>query len=98
MRKIALATCAVLLSGAVIAAPRTYELPPDTARLRPGTGMDAAQSNCLSCHSADYVNYQPAKKGAAFWEAEVTKMIKVYKAPIEAPDAKAIAAYLAATY
>jgi uncharacterized protein (DUF697 family) len=41
---------------------------------------------------------QPAKKGHAFWSAEVTKMIKVYGAPIEEADAKAIADYLAATY
>jgi sulfite dehydrogenase (cytochrome) subunit B len=41
---------------------------------------------------------QPPKKGPAFWEAEVTKMIKVYRAPIEAEQAKAIAAYLGATY
>jgi hypothetical protein len=38
------------------------------------------------------------RPGKAFWEAEVTKMIKVYHAPISDADAKAIADYLAKTY
>ena len=35
---------------------------------------------------------------AAGWDAEVTKMIKAYGAPIEDADAKAIKDYLAANY
>jgi hypothetical protein len=35
---------------------------------------------------------------AAGWDAEVTKMIKAYGAPIDDEDAKAIAAYLKANY
>lgn len=81
-----------------LAAQKTYQMPDETATFRPGPGMEAAQNNCASCHSTDYVNYQPSKKGAAFWEAEVQKMIKAYHAPIDEADAKAIAAYLAATY
>ncbi len=41
---------------------------------------------------------QPPGKGAAFWESEVTKMVKVYHAPIDEGQAKAIAAYLTDTY
>jgi hypothetical protein len=33
-----------------------------------------------------------------FWQAEVTKMIKVYGAPIEEKDVPAIVDYLAAAY
>ena len=76
----------------------SYALPEETAAFRPGPGVEAAQSNCAACHSADYVNTQPPKQGPAFWEAEVTKMIKVYGAPIDAGDAKTIAEYLAKTY
>jgi hypothetical protein len=36
------------------------------------------RSGTLTCHSPDYIAMQPAKKGHAFWSAEVTKMIKVY--------------------
>lgn len=80
------------------ARPLTYQLPDETATLRSGPGVEAAQNNCLSCHSVDYITMQPPKKGKAFWEAEVTKMIKVYHAPIGEEDAKAITDYLAQTY
>jgi hypothetical protein len=79
------------------AKPLTDVLPEETARLRPGPGMETAQNNRLTCHSVDYVNTQPPNRGKAFWEAEVTKMIKVYRAPINDSDAKAIADYLAKT-
>ena len=83
-----------------LAAPKSYKLPEETATFRPGPepGFEAARNNCTACHSTDYVNYQPGKKGAAFWDAEVQKMIKVYKAPIDEKDAKAIAEYLSQTY
>ncbi len=35
---------------------------------------------------------------AASWNAEVTKMIKVFGAPIDAADAKSIAEYLNKNY
>jgi hypothetical protein len=48
--------------------------------------------------SADYINTQPdgPKFKKDFWQVEVTKMIKVYGAPID--DAGKIVDYLAATY
>lgn len=52
----------------------------------------------LACHSADYITTQPSNMGKAFWEAEVQKMIKVFKAPIDPADAPTIADCLAATY
>ena len=100
MRRFALAALALLPLAAVpaLAAQLSYELPEETATFRPGPGIDAAQDHCATCHSADYVSSQPAKQGQAFWDAEVQKMIKVYGAPIDAPDAKTIAEYLAKTY
>ena len=81
-----------------LAEPVTYDLPEETAVLKTGPGLEAAQSNCMACHSADYLAMQPPKRGKAFWDAEVTKMIKTYGAPIAEADAKAIADYLAQTY
>ena len=81
-----------------LAEPVTYDLPEETAVLKTGPGLEAAQSNCTACHSADYLAMQPPKQGKAFWDAEVTKMIKTYGAPIAEADAKAIADYLAQTY
>lgn len=91
---------ALFAAGPAIAKPLTYTLPDGTADLRSSNhpGFAAAGNNCASCHSADYINTQPPKRGAAFWDGEVTKMVKVYGAPIGEADAKAIAEYLAQTY
>jgi mono/diheme cytochrome c family protein len=81
-----------------LAKPLSYRLPDETAAFRPGPGVEQAQNNCAACHSADYINFQPPNKGTAFWDAEVEKMIKAYRAPIGEKDAKSIADYLARTY
>jgi mono/diheme cytochrome c family protein len=81
-----------------IAEPAAYDLPEETAVLKPGPGLETAQSNCVACHSADYMAMQPPKRGKAFWDAEVTKMIKTYGAPISEADAKIIGDYLSQTY
>ncbi len=87
----------VILATPAAANPLTYELPNETADLKPGPGAETA-GVCLACHSADYIGTQPANMGKAFWEAEARKMIKVYKAPIDPSDVEAIADYLAANY
>jgi hypothetical protein len=48
----------------------------------------------------DYIQTQPRgpKFKKDFWAAEVTKMIKVYGAPIDDADVPKIVEYLAATY
>jgi mono/diheme cytochrome c family protein len=81
-----------------LARPLSYVLPDETAVFRPALGVEAAQNSCASCHSADYINFQPPNKGPAFWDAEVQKMIKAYHAPIDEKDARSIADYLAKTY
>ncbi len=85
---------------AVRAVPVVYKLPEETAAFKPGANLDVVQNNCSGCHSADYVNTQPrnAKSKKDFWQAEVTKMIKVYGAPINEADVPKIVEYLAATY
>jgi sulfite dehydrogenase (cytochrome) subunit B len=97
-----LATAAIagLSFGAVIAAPVNYKLPDETAAFKPGPNLDVVQNNCTACHSADYINTQPRgpKFKKDFWQAEVTKMIKVYGAPIDEADVPKIVEYLAATY
>ena len=87
----------VALASPALPSPMLYQLPPETAQLKPGPGVDTAIV-CTACHSADYISTQPSEKGKAFWQAEVQKMIKVYKAPIGDNDAAVIVNYLAATY
>jgi mono/diheme cytochrome c family protein len=94
-----LAGAAIAGFGAV-AAPVNYKLPEETAALKPGPNLDAVKNNCTACHSADYINTQPRgpKFKKDFWQAEVTKMIKVYGAPIDDADVPKIVDYLATTY
>ena len=86
--------------GAAIAAPVSYTLPDETAAFKPGPNLDVVKNNCMACHSADYVQTQPRgpKFKKDFWAAEVTKMIKVYGAPIDDADVPKIVEYLTATY
>jgi sulfite dehydrogenase (cytochrome) subunit B len=82
------------------ASPISYQLPEETAAFRPGPNLEAAQNNCTACHSADYISTQPRdqKSKRDFWQAEVTKMIKLYGAPIDETDIPKIVDYLSATY
>jgi mono/diheme cytochrome c family protein len=102
MQRIALVSpvLIVLAAAAASAAPVAYSLPEETAAFRAGPNLDVVQNNCTGCHSADYISSQPQgpKYKRDFWQAEVTKMIKVYGAPIEEADVGKIVDYLAATY
>jgi sulfite dehydrogenase (cytochrome) subunit B len=97
---LAAALCAGVLGTGVIAKPVSYTLPDETAAFRPGSNLDVVQNNCTACHSADYIQTQPrgAKFKKDFWQAEVTKMIKTYGAPIEDADVGKIVDYLSENY
>ena len=90
----------VALTLSAFARPVTYDLPEEKAAFKPGPNLETAQGNCGACHSADYILTQPQgpKFKKDFWQAEVTKMIKVYGAPIEEADVPKIVEYLTATY
>ncbi|MFK9084523.1 c-type cytochrome [Pseudomonas neuropathica] len=90
----------VCLAGIANAAPLTITLPAETAALKPSTlpGYALAQQKCSTCHSADYINFQPPGMSLAQWTAEAGKMQHVYGAPISDQDVTIIGAYLAATY
>jgi len=62
-------------------------------RMFDGPGSDAANNNCLACHSADMVLNQPALSRTQ-WRTEVEKMRTAYKAPIDPKDEDAIVNYL----
>ena len=96
----AAAAIAGLVFASANAAPVSYTLPDETAVFKPGPNLEVVQNNCTACHSADYINTQPRgpKFNKDFWQAEVTKMIKVYGAPIDDADAGKIVDYLAATH
>ncbi len=100
-RTVLLAITLALATGvaAVTAAPVNYQLPDEVAAFKPGPDLELVKGNCSACHSADYIAMQPPMKDKkGFWQAEVTKMIKVYGAPIDEADIGKIVDYLAATY
>jgi len=66
--------------------------------LKDGPGRDKVEANCASCHSLDYIQGNSPFMNRGVWDAEVTKMIKAYGAPISDADAKEIADYLAKNY
>jgi len=78
---------------------KTIAQPPDHpyGALPDGPGAQLTRNQCGICHSTDYVVMQP-RGDAKQWEAVVTKMIKVYGAPISEADAKTISEYLATAY
>jgi mono/diheme cytochrome c family protein len=89
------------LASSAQAAPtfksQQVDLPPDAAVFPDGPNVKIASQNCLACHSADMVLYQPLLPRAT-WAAEVAKMRNTYKAPISDADVALIVDYLSATH
>lgn len=89
MRKI------IIAAAALIAMPALAQEP---VELKQAPGLDAVEGNCGACHSLDYIQMNSPFPNAALWDAEVTKMIKVYGAPISDADAAKIKDYLIKNY
>jgi sulfite dehydrogenase (cytochrome) subunit B len=87
---------AALFAVAFTAAPVLAEDKP--VELKKAPGLDKVEANCAACHSLDYIRMNSPFPNAATWDAEVTKMIKAFGAPIDDADAKAIADYLKKNY
>lgn len=68
---------------------------PENLAMPPGPGADAYNANCVLCHTNRYVLMQP-KFARKTWEAEVTKMVNVYGAPVAEAAQKEIVDYLMA--
>jgi len=96
----AITALTVGIAGAAMAASKTITLPPDGVQLKPSAlpGYAKAQANCVACHSAEYMQYQPPTAPRAYWDAMVKRMKTVFKAPIDDADMPAIIDYLAKTY
>jgi hypothetical protein len=56
-------------------------------------GRQVFLSNCITCHSTRYISMQPNFPRKT-WQAEVTKMIEKFKAPIDTSLVKQIVDYL----
>ena len=78
---------------------KSITLLPDNAlaTLKAGPGMEVTRANCGICHSTDYIVRQP-QGDAKQWQAEVTKMVKVFGAPMEPEEMARVVDYLATNY
>jgi sulfite dehydrogenase (cytochrome) subunit B len=86
----------IALATAAIALPVAAQEKP--VELKKAPGLDKVEANCAGCHSLDYIVMNSPFPNAALWDAEVTKMIKAFGAPISDVDAKIIADYLKKNY
>jgi sulfite dehydrogenase (cytochrome) subunit B len=91
MRTVIIALAAALISIPVAAQEKPIEL-------KKAPNLDKVEANCSGCHSLDYILMNSPYPNAALWDAEVTKMIKAFGAPISEADAKDIADYLKKNY
>lgn len=107
MKKVlSLLVVAIALAGAGIALSAnatppgnvtTIALPSIGPTFKPGAGAEAAQEYCITCHSPAYVAIQPPLT-ATQWTAEVTKMQRVYGAPIPDDAVAPLVEYLKTEY
>ena len=95
MRSITVAMLSLALCGAVVVAAGAQEMP---VLLKKAPGLDKVETNCAVCHTLDYIRMNSPFLNAAGWDAEVTKMINVFGAPIGPADAKIISDYLKSNY
>ena len=97
-RALAAIAAAVLAAAPVVA--KDIQLPPDGVQLKasPLPGYAKAQANCVACHSAEYMLYQPPTAPRPYWDAMVKRMKAVFKAPVDDADMPAIVDYLVKTY
>jgi len=70
------------------------DLPSETARLKPGPGMQITAGTCMICHSVDYIYMQPPLTREQ-WKGEVMKMKNVFGAPVPDNEVNTIVDYLA---
>jgi sulfite dehydrogenase (cytochrome) subunit B len=89
-------TILIALAVAMLALPAGAE--EKLIDLKKAPGLDKVEGNCGACHSLDYIQMNSPYPNAALWDAEVTKMIKAFGAPISDADAKEIKDYLTKNY
>ncbi len=89
-----------MLGGLPAAHALEITLPQETAAYKPSDlpGYTLVQQDCLICHSAQYVLYQPPSSPRSYWEATVKKMKKPFGAPFSDDDIPDMVDYLAKTY
>ncbi|NIX75953.1 c-type cytochrome [Microvirga terricola] len=87
-----------LLAALALAVSTAAHADETVITLKNAPGRDVVMNNCAACHSLDYIQMNSPFPDQKVWEAEVTKMIKAFGAPIDDADAKTIIDYLSRNY
>ena len=100
MKRLAIFLAIATLCGSALAVTKVIQLPPDGEQLKPSAlpGYGKAQAQCVACHSAEYMLYQPATAPRGYWENMVKRMKTVFKAPVQDEDIPVLVDYLVKTY
>ena len=100
MKRILAFVAAAVLCGSAFAVVKVIQLPADSEQLKPSAlpGYAKAQAQCVACHSAEYMLYQPATAPRGYWENMVKRMKAVFKAPVDDADIPDLVDYLVKTY
>jgi mono/diheme cytochrome c family protein len=93
MTELAIATAALVFTFAI-----PVHADEDSIKLKPSEGVELVEQNCAQCHSLDYIEMNSVFLDQKGWQAEVTKMVKAFGAPVTEQDQAKIIAYLVAIY
>lgn len=97
---LAAALAATLAAGPAAAVTKTFQQPADPFPLKASElpGYTRALKDCVGCHSAEYMQYQPPSAARGYWDTMVKRMKTVFKAPVPDEDIAPIVDYLVKTY
>jgi hypothetical protein len=100
MKRLVATLVLLALGTAAEAATKAITLPADGVQLQASElpGYLKARASCMTCHSAEYILYQPPSAPRTYWEAMVKRMKAVFNAPIDDADTADIVEYLVRTY
>ena len=87
-----------LIVGALAVIATTVIAAEQKVDLKPAPCRDKVVASCGTCHSLDYIQANSTFMSRQVWDAEVTKMIKAFGAPISEADAREITEYLTTNY
>ena len=90
--RIAVAVAPLALAATIVVAAEQQ------VQLKAAPGRDKVEANCVACHTLDYIVANSPFMTRQVWEAEVTKMVKAFGAPISDADQKEIVDYLTVNY
>jgi hypothetical protein len=88
----------VKIAAAVALVAWTAQAQESKLELKPGPGRDQVMGYCVMCHSVDYIQMNSVFMNRTVWDAEVTKMIKVYGAQIPPDQVPVVVDYLTKNY